>query len=184
MHITYAQVSQDAEIQDILDLQKANLPQFLTKEESLSQGFVTVEHDFSLLKNMNLLAPSIIAKDDDKVIGYCLAMVQSLKQEIPILVPMFEMIEQAHFQGKKLNTTPYLVMGQVCIHKNYRGLGIFQEMYQYMRDCYHSQYDMLITEVALRNTRSINAHRRVGFQTAYEYTAPNGEQWALIVWKW
>lgn len=184
MPIRYTQVSQDIEIQQILDLQQLNLPKNISKEEALEQGFVTVEHDFPLLKKMNDLAPSIIAKDGEKVIGYCLAMLVELKNDVPILVPMFEMIEKIDYQGKKLSDFPYIAMGQVCVDKNYRGLGVFDGMYQAMKYYFDNQYDRVITEVALRNTRSMKAHQRVGFRNVYGYTAPDGENWAIVVWDW
>jgi ribosomal protein S18 acetylase RimI-like enzyme len=182
--LTYNQVSQDIEIQQILDLQRVNLPKNLTQEEILAQGFVTVEHNFPLLKRMNDLAPSIIAKDGEQVVGYCLAMLEALKNDIPVLVPMFEMIEIIDYQGEKLNSRPYLVMGQICIGKEHRGLGVFDQMYKKMKESFENQFDMVITEVATRNTRSMKAHKRVGFQIVHEYTASNGEQWAVVVWDW
>jgi ribosomal protein S18 acetylase RimI-like enzyme len=184
MSIQYTQVSQDAEIQQILDLQQVNLPKNISKEEAISQGFVTVEHTFSLLKRMNDLAPSTIAKDGEKVIGYCLSMLAELKNDVPVLVPMFEMIEKIDYQGKKLSDSPYVIMGQVCVDKNYRGLGVFDGMYQAMRSYFENQFDKVITEVALRNTRSMKAHQRVGFQNIHEYATPNGEHWAIVVWDW
>ena len=37
----------------ILDLQKANLPEFLSSEEMRSQGFLTVKHSFTNLQKLN-----------------------------------------------------------------------------------------------------------------------------------
>ncbi|GAB4110882.1 MAG: hypothetical protein OHK0057_34850 [Thermoflexibacter sp.] len=184
MPIYYTQVSQDDEIRQILALQQINLPKNISREEALEQGFVTVEHDFALLKKMNDLAPSTIAKDGEKVVGYCLSMLVELKNDVPVLVPMFEIIEKIDYQGKKLNDLPYIAMGQVCVDKNYRGSGVFDGMYQAMKSYFEHQFDRVITEVALRNTRSLKAHQRVGFRNVYEYTAPDGENWAIVVWDW
>lgn len=181
LHIT--QVTQDIEIEQILSLQKENLPKNISKQEAIEQGFVTVEHDFPLLKKMNILAPSVIAKVEGTVVGYCLAMLTDFQQDVPVLVPMFEMFKQISYQGKRLYDYPYLVMGQVCIDKNYRSLGIFDKMYQHLKICYQDKYQMLITEVATRNTRSMKAHQRVGFHIVHQYI-DDTDSWALVVWDW
>jgi ribosomal protein S18 acetylase RimI-like enzyme len=177
------QVSQEIDIQQILDLQKENLPKNISKQEAIEQGFLTVQHDFSLLQKMNLLAPSIIAKADGKVVGYCLAMLKDLQDDIPILVPMFQLFSKITYQKKALADYHFLVMGQVCIDKGYRGLGIFDKMYEHFRHCYQNQYEMLVTEVATRNTRSMKAHQRVGFQNIHQYT-DDTDTWAVVVWDW
>lgn len=181
--IVITQVSQDAEIEQILDLQQRNLPKNISKQEALEQGFLTVQHDFALLKKMNHLAPSVIAKDNDTLVGYCMAMSSDLEKDIPVLVPMFEMLRQIDYQGRKVSDYQYIVMGQICIDKAYRGLGIFDKMYQYFKDCYKIHYQILITEVATRNTRSMKAHQRVGFQVLHEYQDET-DHWALVGWDW
>ncbi|MDQ6844664.1 MAG: GNAT family N-acetyltransferase, partial [Bacteroidota bacterium] len=82
--ITYTAVETDEEIQQILELQKRNLPQNLTPEQVSSQGFVTVIHSFDTLKKMNDTEASIIAKAGDRVIGYLLAMTTEAKADIPV----------------------------------------------------------------------------------------------------
>ncbi len=51
--IVYAQVSDDNEIQQILDLQAQNLSAVLSPEVIASQGFLTVRHDPAVLLRMN-----------------------------------------------------------------------------------------------------------------------------------
>jgi hypothetical protein len=78
--------------------------------------------------------------------------------------------------------TRWFVMGQICIAEGYRGLGIFDGLYRTMAVEYRDRYDFTITEVAARNTRSLRAHARAGFQTLQLYAdATTGEQWHVIV---
>ncbi len=51
--LEYKRASSDSELNGILDLQKANLPEFLSTEELRSQGFLTVKHSFTNLQKLN-----------------------------------------------------------------------------------------------------------------------------------
>src|SRR5579862_173065 len=113
--IEYTTAKTSEEILQILELQKSNLPQNLTEEQKAAQGFVTVLHSFETLKKMNTLEQSIIAKNNGIVIGYLLAMTRESKNDIPILIPMFNAFDNVIYRNKKISEYKYLVVGQVCI---------------------------------------------------------------------
>lgn len=176
-------VTLNTDIQQILMLQSENLENQITSEEAKNQGFVTVVHDLELLCEMNEVEPSVIAKYNEKVVGYCLSMPRIFKSKIAVLKPMFEQIDRHSFEGKALKDCNYLIMGQVCVAKGFRGMGIFDKMYAEMQKRLSTKYDFLITEVASRNIRSLRAHQRVGFEILYRY-ADDLENWELLIWNW
>lgn len=182
--IEYSTVKNQQELQQILDLQKKNVEQVLVETEVKSQGFVTVHHNLELLSALNHPYPHIIAKDNNQVIGYCLVMLRKFEKDIPVLVSMFQQINSIEYEGQLLKEARYFIMGQVCVDKAYRGKGVFKGLYHKMRDEMADKFDYIITEVAQRNTRSIAAHRKVGFQTIKEFTSELGEEWAIILWDW
>ncbi len=183
--IVYKAAENDQELRQILALQQINLPKNISQEESKDQGFVTVEHNFPLLSSMNQSAPQIIASAEGKVVGYALVMLESFSTKIPVLIPMFKMLSTLSYQGKSFEEYRFYVMGQVCVDKGYRGRGLFDGMYQEQRRQLSGEYDFVVTEVATRNTRSMRAHERVGFETIHIYTdADHGEEWAIILWNW
>lgn len=174
--------SQD-ELEQILKLQSLNLPTNITEEELKQQGFVTVKHDFDLLSRMNTPYQHIIAKDGDNVIGYALVMLRDFVDEIPVLQPMFEQINQIDYKGKKLGNSRYFVMGQVCVAKDYRSKGVFSGLYQHMKTCMAPNFDCIVTEISSRNSRSKNAHAKVGFETIKTYQDSHDE-WEIVLWDW
>jgi ribosomal protein S18 acetylase RimI-like enzyme len=180
-NILYTIAKTDAELYGFLQLQRANLPVSISHEEALEEGFVTVEHDFALLKQMNSPYPHIIAKHDEQVIGYTLVMLRELREQIPVLIPMFVQIDAIEFDGNLLKDSGYVVMGQVCIAKGYRGQGIFQGLYQEMANQLEPHFEYIITEVSKRNPRSIRAHEKVGFLNVREYTSDDGEEWVILL---
>ncbi len=181
--IHYTTAKSDLNLKQILELQKANLPYNLTVAEFNSQGFVTVSHTLDLLTEMNAKNPHIIAKYDDAVIGYALVMLESFKDRIAVLIPMFEQINTIKYKGKLMAEIDYFVMGQVCIAKEFRGQGIFKGLFEKMKSEMAKNFELVVTEVALRNPRSIKAHAKVGFKAVHEYQA-EGEEWAIIAWDW
>ena len=182
--IEYSTVTTEKELQQILNLQRKNLENALVKEDVQSQGFVTVRHDFAILSAMNTPYPHIIAKEEEELVGYTLVMLRSFGQEIPVLIPMFEKINALYYKGKLLQEETYFVMGQVCIDRAYRGQGLFTGMYHKMREEMADKFSYIITEVATRNTRSMAAHRKVGFETILEYGSEQEEEWAIVLWDW
>lgn len=182
--ITYTTSRSERDLQGILELQQRNLAVNLSREEVLSQGFVTVTHSLADLKRMNDLEPHLIAKDGAQVIAYLLAMTVQSKTDFPVLIPMFEVFDRIPFRGKTISSCHYLVVGQVCVDKNYRGQGILDQCYEAYRDHFKNKYEFAITEIATKNQRSIHAHKRIGFSEVHRYTAPNGEEWSIVVWEW
>jgi predicted GNAT family N-acyltransferase len=180
--IHYTIAESDSDLYGILKLQRENLGVSISNEEALEEGFVTIEHDFALLKQMNSPYPHIIAKDGDTVVGYALVMQRELRDEIPVIAPMFDQIDGMTYQGLPLREANFIIMGQVCIAKAYRGQGVLQGLYQEMAKRMSQDFDYIITEISKRNPRSLKAHVKVGFETIREYQSKDGEEWVIVLW--
>lgn len=172
------QVTGEAELQQILDLQRRNLPRSLTERELAENGFVTVEHTLDVLRRMHALVPSIVAKDGDELAGYALVMPVECRSFIPILEPMFRRLEALGMFRRR-----FYVMGQICVAAPYRGRGVFDQLYRAHREQLRDRFDAVVTEVSVRNTRSLRAHQRVGFEELERYRDATDE-WVLLVWNW
>ena len=118
------------DLEGIIALQKQNLKNDLSASEIKEQGFVTVSHSLSDLEKMHLHERNIIAKDNDRVIAYVLGMTEKSKKDIPLLIEMYESFDHIPYKGKAVSGYNYIVVGQVCVDKNYRGLGLFDKCYQ------------------------------------------------------
>lgn len=166
----------ESELLQILELQRANLPPNLPPGEMASQGFVTVQHTLDVLQKMHALAPSMVAKDGDALAGYALVMPVECRAFVPLLEPMFQRLESFRLPR-------FYVMGQVCVGKEWRGRGVFDLLYEAHRRHLRAAYDCVVTEVSMRNTRSMRAHERVGFKLLERYR-DRTDEWALVSWDW
>ncbi|WP_407524828.1 GNAT family N-acetyltransferase [Lacibacter sp. MH-610] len=176
-------VETDEELMQILELQQLYLAGHTSWQEEQEQGFVTVEHNLEKLKILHALSPSVIVKDDSRVIAYALVLMPEAGGIFPELVSLFQMLQQLNYHGQPLYTHRFYVMGQICIHKNYRGRGVFELLYQKHKELLQAQYDFVVTSVATRNTRSIRAHEKTGFKTIHHFMDDH-EDWLVILWDW
>ena len=178
-----AEVTTDDEIIQIHKMNQLYLRSNLSQQVQEEEGFVSWLYPVSLLQQMDSIAPSIIVKDDDKVIGYALVTPIEASSFHPDLKTMIDNLETIDYKGKRLSAYSYYVMGQVCIDKDYRGKGIFSMLFQKHKEIYSDKYELLITEISTKNLRSQKAHEKVGFTTIYTYTDAVDE-WNVVVWNW
>jgi ribosomal protein S18 acetylase RimI-like enzyme len=171
-------VADDGELEQILDLQRRNLPRNLSADEIAGSGFVTVEHTLDVLRRMHALVPSIVAKNGTALAGYALVMPIECRSFIPVLEPMFQRLEALGMLQRR-----FYVMGQICVAADYRGQGVFDLLYRAHRERLHDRFDAVVTEVAVRNPRSLRAHRRIGFEELERYRDATDE-WVLLIWRW
>lgn len=171
-------VESDRDLEGVLALQRAS-------RAPTQDGFVTVEHTLDILRAMHAIAPSVVAREPHgAIVGYAIVMPKESRTLLPILEPMFAMIERLPPAALSAKPDPrWYVMGQIAVAPAHRGSGVFDALYAEHRARYQARFDLVITEVATRNTRSMRAHQRVGFRTVITYRDATDE-WALIAWDW
>jgi predicted GNAT superfamily acetyltransferase len=179
--LSFQTVKATEDLQGILDLQQQN---HLSTISAIDNGFLFVKHDLETLTKMQSFAPQVICKDGEEVVAFTLAMTAECKGDVPALIPMFDVFDQINFKGKKVSDFNYMVVGQVCVGQNHRGLGVFDKIYATYRETFKDAFDFAITEISTRNPRSIRAHSRIGFKEIHQYVDPTGEHWSIVVWDW
>ncbi|HXB07275.1 MAG TPA: GNAT family N-acetyltransferase [Puia sp.] len=171
------------ELDQIARLSAANLVTNLTEAEKAKEGFVTWPYTPESLRTLHSVTPSIQVKDGGRVVGYAIV----LTRECAAVYPPFE--EAMHYygtvpyQGKSLLDYRVYFMGQICIHPDYRGKGVFGLLYSFHRQQLSPKYEMLVTEISTANLRSLRAHRRLGF-VIIDTRRDEMDEWDLVVWDW
>ncbi len=173
----------DREIQEIRDLQEVNLKENVASENRLSEGFLTAKYDLDFLKSMNDLTPAIIAKQNGVLLGYALATDRSLLAQHPLLKDLSSQINKIPFGGKFIGDFDYLVVGQLCVAKEVRGLGLAQSLYAQFKATYENHYHFAVTDIDQANTASLRTHLKVGFEVVS--TLRYGDRdWHVVIWDW
>ncbi|MDN3584830.1 GNAT family N-acetyltransferase [Mucilaginibacter flavus] len=179
--ITFEAATTAEHFEQIITLQKQNLYKSLTAEEQGQQGFVFAEHTVELLKVMSAQIPQVIALHQGKVIAYNLAMTASMEKELPSLEPMFREFHKVQYKGKVLTDYHFFVGGQVCVDKDFRGLGLLSKLYNASASLVGLDYELCITEIAVRNTKSLSIHQKMGFEIVSTHN-DGLEDWNVVLW--
>ena len=179
--IVFDVASKEQHFEQILHLQKQNLFTAISEEQQAQQGFVFAEHTVPLLKRMAAELPQVIAVCDDRVVGYNLAMPVSMKNDMPSLVGMFAEFERSEYRGKPLSAYKFVVGGQVCVDRDFRGQGLLSRLYRETMNRVPSDYRLCVTEVSERNGVSLRAHLKMGFEVVSTYH-DGKELWNVVVW--
>jgi len=176
-------VTTSEEISAIKELQNLNLRPNISDTEAASEGFLTASYTIAYLQAMNADAPSVIAKMGDKVVGYAMVTTHNLRDGHDLMADLFNTIDRTSYGGRLLSETDYVVVGQLCLAKEFRGLGLVQQMYNHFKDCYADRFEYLVTDVAQANVRSLKAHKKTGFQVIDTLTY-GGIGWDIVLWDW
>jgi RimJ/RimL family protein N-acetyltransferase len=84
---------------------------------------------------------------------------------------------------EKLEECDFIIMGQICIVKDFRGQGLFNGLYQCFKKNYFEQYKAVVTEISIHNRRSLYAHLKIGFNEIERYT-DSKDEWVVVEWEW
>lgn len=181
--IDVTRVSSQSEIIGIRDLQELNLKKNISSDEAVDQGFVTASYSIEYLKEMNAASPAIIAKDGDKVVGYALVATKDTRNGHDLIESLFDAIDKSEYNGKLLRDVNYVVVGQLCVAKEYRGQDLAQKLYGHFRECLSKEFSYLVTDIAQSNSRSLKAHKKRGFQVINKLMY-DGFEWDIVLWDW
>lgn len=176
-------VTTPEEVISIKALQNLNLRVNISHEEAASEGFLTAAYTMEYLEAMNADAPSVIAKAGDEVVGYAMVTTKALRDGHELMADLFNTIDRTPYKDCLLGEVDYVVVGQLCVAKAFRGMGLVQRMYNHFRDCYAGRYAYLVTDVAQANARSLKAHQKTGFQVIDTLTY-GGIGWDIVLWDW
>ncbi len=171
------------DLKQIKSLQSANLKQNLSADEMGKEGFLTASYSLEQLQLMNSLMPSIIAVDQEEVVGYALAVNKDLKGQHELLDDMIRQVDRHTFNGVNLKECSYAIVGQLCVAKSHRGMGLVHQLYHCYKEHYASKFPYLITDVDKKNVRSLKAHIKCGFEIIGELTF-NQSEFVIVAWDW
>ncbi len=176
-------VSDIEELVGIQKLQQANLRRNLEISEAEAQGFVLAEYTFEFLESMHKASPSVIAKNGEEVVGYALVSLPAIRHQHDLLGDLFDTIDKTTYGHGLLKEAKYVVVGQLCVAKEFRGIGMVQQLYQFFKNELKKDFDYCITDVAEDNPRSLKAHQKTGFQIV-DTLHYGGVRWDIVLWDW
>lgn len=151
------EVAKLSDIEGVLDLQKLYLVSNLTEEEKKS-GFVTTPFSVEQLTYVINNEGLFIAKDKGKIIAYIFAESWDFFSQYPLFEYMISLFPKLKFLDFEINSTTSFQYGPICIDKKYRGKGLINLLFEFMRIHVVKKYPLSLTFINKTNIPSYKAH--------------------------
>lgn len=176
-------VTTPEELHQIGRLSQDNLATTITPEKKIEEGYVTWPYTPDILNTLHAIAPSVIVKDGARLAGYAIVLTRECAAVYPPIENAIRQFSAIRYKGMPLLDHRVYFMGQICVDRDYRGKGVFPLLYEFHRQQFYPQYEMLVTEVSTSNPRSLRAHLKVGFTIADTHK-DEIDEWNVILWDW
>ncbi|MES2418055.1 MAG: GNAT family acetyltransferase [Bacteroidota bacterium] len=146
-----------ADIDGVLDLQRKYLVSNLTLPAQ-KDGFVTTPFTIEQIEQVMLEDGLFIAKHENEVVAYIFAGSWAYFNQWPIFPLMTKRFANLTFKNTSISVHNSFQYGPICIDKAYRGTGLLNKIFEYMRLNLQPKYPISITFINKINGRSIKAH--------------------------
>jgi hypothetical protein len=151
------EIAQLSDIKGILNLQEQYLVSNLSEEEKKS-GFVTTPFSVTQLTQIIGQEGLFVAKDNQKIIAYIFAGSWDYFSQWPIFNRMTSLFPKLEFRNFEITTTNSFQYGPICIDKKYRGQGLINRFFEFMRAHIVKKYPLGLTFINKNNIPSQKAH--------------------------
>ncbi len=145
------------DIEGVLALQELYLVSNLSEEEK-KFGFVTTPFTIEQLTEVINQGGLFLAKDGDRIIAYIFAAGWDFFSQWPIFSYMITLFPDLNFSNFDINTTNSFQYGPICIDKKYRGQGLINKLFEFMRIHMLKKYPLSLTFINKTNIPSTKAH--------------------------
>lgn len=167
------------DIPSILALQKRYLVSNLTEEEKKS-GFVTTPFTIEQLEFVINHQGVFLAKNKAETIAYIIGSSWEFFQQWPIFEYMITLFPHFHFREFHFTTLNSFQYGPICIEKNYRGMGLIQPFFEFMRMYMKDKYPLSLTFINKKNLPSFKAHtEKLHWKVIDEFQFNNNHYYVL-----
>ncbi len=169
-----------SDIPGILQLQSENLVTNL-KDDEKDDGFVTTPFTIEQLESLITLEGIFIALKDDKVVSYVMCASWHYWVAWPMFEYMASFLETLEYKGVKLTLDNSYQYGPICVSKDVRGSGVFENIFEFAREKMNKKYPILVTFINKINNRSYEAHvRKLGLEVITEFEFNNNNFYELV----
>ena len=157
-------LTKEAHFEVIEQMITDNLIKNVAQSKQESEGFLIANFTRKALKKFNAVCPILLAIQEDEVLGYVIVGTKNSRGIHPVIDSMISDSEKVVEITSLASSDKHLFVIQVCVDSSQRKKGFFQQLYTSLIEKYKNSYKLIITEVVSHNRRSLNAHKRMGFE--------------------
>ena len=157
-NITF-EIAKVSDIDGVLALQELYLISNLSEDEKAA-GFVTTPFTIAQLTEVIQEQNLFIAKEENRIIAYIFTGSWDFFSQWPIFNYMNSLFPTLTFLDFEITTSNSFQYGPICIHKEYRGQGLIQPFFEFMRKHLLLKYPLSLTFINKINVPSTKAHTK------------------------
>ncbi len=150
-------IATNFDINSVLELQSKYLISNLTDVEK-KEGFVTTPFTFQQIEDIILEDGLFVAKKENKVVAYVYSGSWTYFNQWAIFPFMTSRFVNLTFKNTSISTKNSFQYGPICIDKEFRGTGLLNNIFEFMRVNLRDKYPISLTFINKINERSIKAH--------------------------
>ena len=147
-----------SDIEGVLALLKAYQINTIAEEDK-EDGFITA--DFTEAQIQELIMQErgcFIAKDQERIVAFAMSASWGFWSQWPIFQKMVEDLPSLTYKGYQLSEENSYQYGPVCVARDYRGRGVFQQIFSFALQQMSHRYPVLLSFINTINQRSYAAH--------------------------
>jgi hypothetical protein len=167
----------EADYEQIVELQMRNLITNL-KPDDRGDGFLSGYFDAEMLRLANENLAVMVCGEDSDVYGFICLTTPLFEKPNAVAAALVASLPEHNYENVSLDRWKVCMCGPVCIEREQRGKGYFEELYKHIPD-FAADCDLAVTLVAVNNGRSLAAHRKVGMQDIFQFSWNDREFSAL-----
>ena len=151
-----------------------------TPEDERENGFVTTPFTVEQIENIIAQDGLFIAENENKVVAYAFAGSWEYFSQWAIFPFMATRFNNYGVENEEVTTENSFQYGPICIDADYRGSGLFQQLFEAMRIAMQKRYPIGITFINKINKRSYEAHtKKLKMAVVDEFTFNNNNFYGL-----
>ena len=151
-----------------------------TPDDERENGFVTTPFTVEQIENIIAQDGLFIAENENKVVAYAFAGSWEYFSQWAIFPFMAIRLSNYGLENKEVTTENSFQYGPICIDADYRGSGLFQQLFEAMRIAMQKRYPIGITFINKINKRSYEAHtKKLEMKVVDEFTFNNNDFYGL-----
>lgn len=141
------------------------------REEDKKDGFVTTPFTVEQLERLIAREQGLfIAKAQENIVAYAMAASWDFWSEWPMFTHMMNDLPNLTYLGHTLSRSNTFQYGPICVDRKYRGTGVLQKLFGFMKSVMAEKYPILVTFINKNNPRSYRAHtRKLGLEVIQEF---------------
>jgi L-amino acid N-acyltransferase YncA len=167
----------ESDLSQIMDIQSENQRENLTVSQQ-KNGYLSIAFSEDEFKNFNKNLCVVVAKKQDKVIGYCCISSATFNAQLPILDQIVAGISSYSIPATQAVPTAEktCIYGPVCIALSHRRKGVLKKLSTFgLEIAKEKGYTYCFSFIAAENVRSLSAHMKLSFHKVGTVNHNNNE---------